>query len=89
MVRNRLALTVAPARITRMSVPRRSAISRQTAGTLYLAIGIIGALLVVGSVVLIVVDSSFLSPYFTAIAGACLVVAAFVARRVLRRAPDA
>jgi len=68
-----------------MTVSQKPAISRQTASTLYLAISIIGVLLLVASIVLIVIDQRMVAPYLTGISGICLVIASVVARRALAK----
>ena len=58
----------------------------ETAATLYLVIGIVGAFLVLADVALVIVSPGMLAPYFTAFAGVCLVVVGVVSRRAIRRA---
>ncbi|TFC33902.1 hypothetical protein E3O55_03285 [Cryobacterium sp. MDB1-18-2] len=58
----------------------------EAAAKLFLALGIVGILLVVASVVLIVLAPSMPAPYFTTVAGACIILAGFLGWRALRRA---
>lgn len=57
----------------------------ETAAKLFLAIGIVGMLLVVGDAVLILLFPSMPGPYFTTVSGMGLILAGFLAYRAIKK----
>ena len=57
----------------------------EAAAKLFLAIGIAGILVGIGSVVLIVLDPSMPAPYLTTVAGGCNIISGFLGWRALRK----
>lgn len=53
---------------------------------LFTVLGVVGLVVFVADVVLVVLDPTQPGPYFTAVSGLCIVVAAVVALRAIRRA---
>lgn len=53
---------------------------------LFTVLGIVGLVVFIVDVVLVVLDPTQPGPYFTAVSGLCIVVAAVVALRAIRRA---